>query len=99
MVNPEAAEPEQVRVRSGVTTEFISCKGGNTMPATATVTPGSVQEKSLPKSRVSADNQAMESALEQDIAKLAYALWQQRGCPEGSPQIDWFAAEESLRAS
>jgi hypothetical protein len=28
--------------------------------------------------------------LEQDqIAALAYALWEARGCPEGSPEDDW----------
>jgi len=32
----------------------------------------------------------------QDIASLAYALWQERGCPEGSPEVDWFRAEEEL---
>ena len=34
---------------------------------------------------------------EQDIANLAYALWQQRGCPEGSPEQDWIEAERSVR--
>ena len=30
------------------------------------------------------------------IASLAYTLWQQRGCPEGSPEVDWLQAEEEL---
>jgi len=30
------------------------------------------------------------------IASLAYALWQRRGCPEGSPEADWLRAEEEL---
>ena len=33
-----------------------------------------------------------------DIAALAYALWQERGCPEGSPEEDWFNAAEQLRS-
>jgi hypothetical protein len=33
-----------------------------------------------------------------DIAALAYTLWQARGCPEGSPQEDWFHAAEQLRS-
>ncbi len=33
-----------------------------------------------------------------DIASLAYELWQARGCPEGSPEEDWFHAAEQLRA-
>ena len=28
-----------------------------------------------------------------DIAALAYELWQERGCPVGDPEIDWYAAE------
>jgi hypothetical protein len=30
------------------------------------------------------------------IALLAYALWQERGCPEGSPEVDWFRAEQEF---
>ena len=29
-----------------------------------------------------------------DIANLAYSLWQQRGSPEGSPEQDWLEAEK-----
>jgi hypothetical protein len=32
----------------------------------------------------------------EDIAFLAYALWQERGCPEGSSEEDWFMAEQEL---
>jgi len=28
--------------------------------------------------------------------KLAYEYWQRRGCPLGSPEVDWFAAESAL---
>jgi hypothetical protein len=33
-----------------------------------------------------------------DIAALAYELWHARGCPEGSPEEDWYHAAEELRA-
>jgi hypothetical protein len=33
-----------------------------------------------------------------DIAQLAYELWQARGCPLGSPEEDWFRAAHELRA-
>jgi DUF2934 family protein len=33
----------------------------------------------------------------EEIAKLAYRLWEDRGRPEGSPEYDWFEAEELLR--
>jgi hypothetical protein len=33
----------------------------------------------------------------QEIAELAYALWQRRGCPERSAEHDWREAEETVR--
>ncbi len=33
------------------------------------------------------------------VAKLAYKFWEQRGRPFGSPEVDWFAAEEVVYAS
>jgi hypothetical protein len=34
----------------------------------------------------------------ESIASLAYALWLQRGCPEGTAEEDWFRAERELTA-
>ena len=34
---------------------------------------------------------------QQEIAELAYELWQMRGCPDGSPEEDWFRAERELQ--
>ena len=31
-----------------------------------------------------------------EIAKLAYELWERRGRPLGSPEIDWDAGESAL---
>ena len=31
-----------------------------------------------------------------EIAKLAYGLWEHRGRPLGSSEIDWYAAEKAL---
>lgn len=31
--------------------------------------------------------------------KVAYRYWQRRGCPIGSPEIDWAAAEKALASS
>lgn len=31
------------------------------------------------------------------IARLAYSYWEARGRPYGSPEEDWFRAEEELR--
>jgi hypothetical protein len=58
--------------------------------ALAPVVPGSVERgtKQQPQMKISP---------QQDIANVAYALWQQRGCPEGSPEQDWFEAEAIVR--
>ena len=32
-------------------------------------------------------------------AKRAYQLWEQRGRPFGSPEVDWFAAEKALASA
>ena len=33
-----------------------------------------------------------------EVVLLAYELWLGRGCPIGSPEVDWFRAEELLRS-
>jgi len=33
------------------------------------------------------------------VERLAYKLWSQRGRPLGSPDVDWFAAEQAVYAS
>jgi hypothetical protein len=33
------------------------------------------------------------------VAKLAYRLWEERGRPFGSPEVDWFAAERDVYSS
>ena len=34
---------------------------------------------------------------QQEIIALAHELWQARSCPKGSPDEDWFRAEEKLK--
>jgi Protein of unknown function (DUF2934) len=52
-----------------------------------------------PGTATASDSQVAVTSMQEDIAKLAYALWQQRGCPYGSPEIDWLEAERNLSAS
>lgn len=40
---------------------------------------------------------AATDVADENVAKLAYALWQYRGCPIGSPELDWAEAERQLR--
>jgi len=30
------------------------------------------------------------------IEQLAYRLWEERGCPIGTPEVDWLQAEAQL---
>ena len=43
------------------------------------------------------DSQVPGTSPQEDLSKLAYALWEQCGCPYGSPEIDWLEAERNLR--
>jgi hypothetical protein len=36
---------------------------------------------------------------DEDIARKAYALWESRGRPLGSPDEDWYRARQELTAS
>jgi Protein of unknown function (DUF2934) len=75
------------------------------MSATMITKPGSTQrepESNMRKPAATArasESQPSEPCMQEEIARLAYTLWQQRGCPTGSAEFDWFAAEEKLRES
>ena len=43
-------------------------------------------------------NVPTHEATEQEIAALAYQLWQDRGSPEGSAEHDWFHAIDVLKS-
>ena len=38
-----------------------------------------------------------ETIDESAVSAHAYELWQERGCPVGSPETDWLRAEEELK--
>lgn len=33
----------------------------------------------------------------EQIARLVHSFWQERGCPIGSPEEDWFLAEQAIQ--
>jgi hypothetical protein len=45
----------------------------------------------------SAKTAATVSPTEDEITRVAYRLWLERGCPHGSDQEDWFGAEAILK--
>jgi Protein of unknown function (DUF2934) len=69
------------------------------MSAAAT-SPLSSRESTIrkrPGTATRAASQLPDTSIQEDLAKLAYALWEQRGCPYGSPEVDWLEAERNLR--
>ena len=34
----------------------------------------------------------------EDISRLAYSLWEERGCPAGTAEEDWLRAEQLLQS-
>jgi hypothetical protein len=47
-----------------------------------------------PESTVVSENQTPST---EDIARLAYALWEARGGNGGTPEDDWYRAEQEIR--
>jgi len=37
-----------------------------------------------------------ESMIHKRISERAHQLWEERGCPEGSPDEDWFMAKREI---
>ena len=40
-----------------------------------------------------------EGELDAAVRHHAYLLWERRGGPWGTPEVDWFAAEQEVQAS
>ncbi len=51
------------------------------------------------QTQLSLNRHGIETFGHKEIAELAHHLWLARGCPNGSPQEDWFHAKEELLAS
>lgn len=45
-----------------------------------------------------ANNSPVDAPGYHEISALARQLWIDRGCPEGSPEEDWYRAEEQLHS-
>lgn len=50
----------------------------------------------IPELPHSPASRPVNSARKEAIAKRAYELWLERGCPEGSAELDWYRAEAEL---
>ena len=54
---------------------------------------GSTGVDQTPTTRLDAANEPTAG----EISARAYRCWHERGCPEGSPEVDWHRAQEELR--
>jgi hypothetical protein len=52
-----------------------------------------------PASESKRKNSATAAPEPDHVAELAYTLWESRGCPIGSPEDDWFKAEQELAST
>lgn len=53
--------------------------------------------KPAPNTAVTSSPDEIQDVTPEQISVRAYELWMERGCPHGSPEIDWMLAEEELR--
>jgi len=66
-------------------------KAAGSEPKQQSQTPSSPEGQTQATSSQTSDTSAIEIR--------AYQLWVQRGCPIGSPEVDWFQAEEEIRGN
>ena len=91
----------------------LTTPGGSAEAPSPTIVPGSrgsgttvrgSSDKAAPTSAmpdssgVASSSTSNETAYtSDDVAAEAYRCWHERGCPEGSPEVDWQRAQERLR--
>jgi hypothetical protein len=52
--------------------------------------------KAAPPRARSRTKAKVEVVSDNDVRQKAYSLWESRGCPFGSPEVDWYRAKEQL---
>jgi len=95
-VTGSSASAASARSRRGNTT----ARPQHASPSAETLTSARELETAGVSSETSArtDTVAVNRELaHEQIARLAYALWEARGCQGGSPEEDWRLAEEQLK--
>jgi hypothetical protein len=92
-----------VRKRNYSQTKFRLFKGEHYMKTPTTETQALVRQDSEPnrptQTAGASHSHVPETSMQGDVAKLAYALWEQRGCSPGSADEDWLQAERNFRES
>jgi hypothetical protein len=70
-------------------------RGGSNAGAPAAAMPSTDTEVHSGSSSTSREGSS--SFTSEEIAAHAYRCWHERGCPEGSSEVDWHRAEEELK--
>ena len=61
--------------------------------------PGAIAEKPNERAEPAVQTAGVETGGNHGgVAALAYKMWQERGCPFGSDQEDWFRAENEIKS-
>jgi hypothetical protein len=55
-----------------------------------------MQQTSRANSHLTSEHLESTDGGHDPVASRAYELWMLRGCPDGSPEVDWFQAESEL---
>lgn len=90
----------------------LTTPGGSAESPSPTIVPGSrgsgttvrgVSNKMAPSAAMPDSSEAVASSdaggtySDNDLAAEAYRCWHERGCPEGSPEVDWQLAQQRLK--
>jgi hypothetical protein len=68
-------------------------------PVKEPVSPISTESRRVTAAGGRSTAQQSAPAHEEDVAVRAYQCWHERGCPNGSPEVDWYRAEGELRSN
>jgi hypothetical protein len=85
---------------AGLTATTPGARGESPAP---NIVPGASGPGTTPRSTAAPEQrptQRLETAsgpTDDEIAAHAYKCWHERGCPDGSPEVDWYRAQEELR--
>jgi hypothetical protein len=71
----------------------VSKKKAEAVPARTRATTGAIQAKSASRLAGGGESTALDPEV---VARLAHSYWEARGCEGGSPEEDWFRAEQEL---
>jgi len=104
-VGARGADTSGVSAGAGAGAGMTSVSPGGTGSPAPNIVPGSASTGTTPRGAKPVDQDASlrlevddDALTREEIAARAHQCWHERGCPLGSPELDWQRAEEELRA-